>query len=316
MAMKVESAWVGVDVGKDRLAICAGSSGLVREISNTPKAIRAWLKTLPAGSALAVEATSHYHEALVERAHQLGFVIYLIDGYRLSRYRDSIGGRAKTDASDAVLLRRYLIREHHDLRPWSPPPPAYRQLTLLLRRRERLVCYRTGAAQSLAQIPGMAQARKALHARFNTVIARIDAQLKTLTRSVGWDGLCRRCRQVEGIGPLTAVALVTAFHRGPFSSSDAFVAFAGLDVRARDSGKLVGKRKLSKKGHAELRRLLYMAAMTARRSDTWKPTYDAMLCRGMASTQALVALARKLMRVAFAMLKNETDYIPQIHASA
>ncbi|MBS3745965.1 MAG: IS110 family transposase, partial [Wenzhouxiangellaceae bacterium] len=58
--------------------------------------------------------------------------------------------------------------------------------------------------------------------------------------------------------------------------------------------------------------LLYMAAMTARRSATWQAFYQRQLDRGLSNIQSLVALARKLARVAFALLKNGSEYRPQI----
>ncbi len=77
-----------------------------------------------------------------------------------------------------------------------------------------------------------------------------------------------------------------------------------------------GRRKLTKKGRAELRRLLYMAAMAARRSETRRGFYDRHRARGLSTIQALVALARKLARVAFALLKNATEYQPRISSRA
>ena len=102
-----------------------------------------------------------------------------------------------------------------------------------------------------------------------------------------------------------------SFHRGAFRSSDAFVAFLGLDVRVRDSGQLRGRRRLTKKGNPELRRLLFLAAMQAARSRSWKDFYQRHLDRGLSRIQALVILARKLARVAFALLNNQTDYRPR-----
>lgn len=102
-----------------------------------------------------------------------------------------------------------------------------------------------------------------------------------------------------------------SFHRGAFRSSDAFVAFLGLDVRVRDSGQLRGRRRLTKKGNPELRRLLFVAAMQATRSRSWKDFYQRHLDRGFSRVQALVILARKLARVTFALLKNQTDYRPR-----
>ena len=119
----------------------------------------------------------------------------------------------------------------------------------------------------------------------------------------------QRCKALEGVGDLTAYALVMAFLRGDFRNSDAFVAFLGMDVHVKDSGTRTGKRKLTKKGDSETRRLLYCAAMAARGSARWAGVYQGYLDRGLAKTQALVILARKLVRIAFALMKNRTDYV-------
>ncbi|WP_150788449.1 transposase, partial [Pseudomonas fluorescens] len=92
----------------------------------------------------------------------------------------------------------------------------------------------------------------------------------------------------------------------------AFIAFLGMDLRAKDSGKKNGPRHLSKKGDTELRRLAHNAAMAACRSPVWKPYYESYLARGLAKTQALVILARKLCRVAFALMKNQSEYQPNL----
>uniref|UniRef100_UPI00123B33B7 transposase n=1 Tax=Pseudomonas saliphila TaxID=2586906 RepID=UPI00123B33B7 len=117
---------------------------------------------------------------------------------------------------------------------------------------------------------------------------------------------------IEGIGDLTAMALANTFHRGPFKTSDAFIAFLGMDVRVRDSGKQKGRRKLTKKGDPELRRLLYNAAMAARKTQAWKGVYEAYIAQGLKPIQALVKLARKLARIAFALMQNQTTYQPKM----
>ena len=119
------------------------------------------------------------------------------------------------------------------------------------------------------------------------------------------------CRGVEGIGGLTAAALTMAFERGAFQSADAFIAFLGLDVRAKDSGTFTGRRKLTKQGDPEIRRLLHNAALAAARKGHWKQLYEQYQARGLRKTQALVILARKLARIAFALMKKREDYIPR-----
>jgi len=310
--MTTESSSVdyGVDVSKESLHI-DGPKGL-EGIANRPRPVHAWLKRVPTGACFAIEATGTYHVCFAELAHRLGHTVYLVDGFRLSRYRDSVGQRAKNDPLDAALLRRYLQREKGELTPWQPAPQGYTRLMRLLHRRERLVSTRTALAQSLADIPACRHSVRALLRRITAVIDQLERCIVTGVRESGWGEDMKRCRKIGGIGPLTSAGLAVIYQRGHFRSADAFIAFLGLDVRVRDSGKQRGKRKLTKKGDAELRRLLYNAAMSASRTAAWRPFYQRHLDRGFTRTQALVALARKLARVAFALMKNQSDYRPQV----
>jgi transposase len=312
MAIPVQPLLIGVDVSKATLAICLGPDQPVQSLDNDRKSIAHWLATLPAEPVcFAAEATNTFHLDLVDLAHHAGHTVYLVDGYRLSRYRDSIGTRAKTDASDAQLLQRYLAHERDSLRPWSPPPKGYRTLQQLLQRRATLVRARVALQQSLADLPGLKQAAATLFRQLKRIDQKIQQGLIDTLAQLDWDADFKRCQGIEGVGPLTAAALTMSFHRGAFRSSDAFVAFLGLDVRVRDSGQLRGRRRLTKKGNPELRRLLFLAAMQAARSRSWKDFYQRHLDRGLSRIQALVILARKLARVAFALLNNQTDYRPR-----
>ncbi len=311
MAMSVTAQLIGVDVGKAQLWLSVNGEPAQR-CANEHSAIHEWLQSLPAPAAFALEATNDYHLALALEAHRQGHRVYLISGYRLNRYRDSIGGRAKTDAGDAQLLVRYLEREHDQLTPWTPPPKGYQSLQKLLRRRARLVRARVMLEQSLGGVTELQASLKPLI----RAIQRLDTTLQRLMdkaiATAGWAAHRRRCQQIEGIGPITAAALTMAFHRGAFRSSDAFVAFLGLDVRVRDSGQKRARRRLTKQGDPELRRLLYMAALQAKSKPAWSGYYQRCLARGLACVQALNALARKLARLAFALMKNQTEYQPHI----
>lgn len=310
MAMEVRPIHIGIDVSKSTLVI-ADEDDSITEIPNEIQSLRGWLKTLPGPARIGVEATGIFHVELIERAHQAGHAVYVIDGYKLNRYRESVGGRAKTDASDAHLLRRYLAKELDQLRPWSPPPKGYRALQNLLLRRAKLVQCRTRIDQSLRGLTELGPSRRALLRQIDHLDRLIQRRILKVLRSQNWFAEARNVQGIEGIGVMTSAALVMAFRRGRFRTSDAFIAFLGLDVRVRDSGTMKGRRKLTKKGPPELRRLLYMAAMTASRSTTWAPIYQRYLDRGLATTEALIILARKLARVAFALLKNGTQYQPK-----
>ncbi|QKE63545.1 transposase [Aquipseudomonas campi] len=300
----------GVDVAKTELVVYRADLQETLIVINELGPIKKWLRSLPKGSLIALEATSSYHIQTVELAHAMGHTLYVIDGYRLSNYRKGTGGRSKTDFSDARLLARYLTNELEDLRPWSPPPKGFSKLQGLMRKRSQLVQIKVALNQSWADEPMLKRQLKELLAVIAKVDTQIQKMLHTLIEEAGLTSQVRRCEGIEGVGPLTAAALATSFSRGDFKSSDAFIAFLGLDLRVSDSGQKTGRRRLSKRGDSEPRRLLHNASMAASRSDIWKPVYERYLARGLKATQVYVIMARKIARVAFALMKNQSEYQP------
>lgn len=310
MAMPTQPLMLGIDTAKAKLdiAVDGHSEGII--IDNTPAAIRRFIKTLPAESAIAIEATSTYHMELVEQAHAAGVVVYVINAHQLSHYRKGIGGRAKTDRTDAQLLLRYLKAERDELRPWQPPRGPYRAIQLLLRRRARLVQARVSLRQSLSGVPGLEAVLLPLQAQIGRAEAAIERRLRELLQEHGLLAEVKRCEAIEGVGFLTATALVMISLRGNFKSSDAFIAFIGMDVRVKESGTFSGRRKLTKQGDREVRRLLHNAAMAACRKGRWKHFYERYISSGKSKTEALVALARKLARIAFSLIRSGETYAP------
>ncbi len=308
MAMHATRPVIGIDTAKEELVIQHDDEKRHLAVDNNPAAIRQWLAGLPKGCDIAIEATSTYHMEITERAHAKGHHVYVVDGYRLKNYREGVGGRAKTDLTDAQLLARYLRKEKDELRRWMPPPKAYRTLQSLLRRRAALVKARTALRQSLSAEPLLKTALATLLKQIDRIDQLIQKRLREAVHAAGLRDQVQRCQAIDGIGELTATALVMAFLRGDFQNSDAFVAFLGLDVRVRDSGKLKGKRRLTKQGDTEVRRLLHCSAMSGARHPTWKAFYQRYRDRGLKTTQALVILARKLARVAFALMKYQENY--------
>lgn len=309
MAMETREFIIGIDVAKAELVVHFQSNGAQMSLSNTKPEIKKWLKQQPANTALCVEATNIYHLDVVEMAYENGFKVYVIDAFQLSNYRKGIGGRSKTDAGDAALLARYLEREGRELRPWTPPPAVYGKLQSLLRRRSALVTMRTALSQSWGNEQLLKEAFKSFAQQMEKLDLLVQKKLRELLKEAGLLKQVARCQAIEGIGFLTATALVMAFIRGEFKNSDAFIAFLGMDLRVSDSGQKTGRRRLTKRGCSEIRRLLHNASMSASRSAAWKQTYERYRNMGKATTEALVILSRKLARVAFALMKKEEEYV-------
>ena len=308
MAKEATEITLGIDVCKAELVICDWDSGEIIQLENERSIIEAWFTSLYGPVRIAIEPTSNYHLEFVEQAHALGFAVYLINPRQLAHYREAIDVRNKTDPLDAWLLARYLARESASLRPFKPQCAKAQQLWSLLKRRATAVRARTQLRQSFAEIK---LPIKALFSEIQRVLDRIDQSILALVRQLGWWPDYQRCLTMPGIGKLNAAALVTVFHRGAFAGADAFVAFIGLDIRVRQSGKFKGKSKLSKRGEAEIRRLLYCATQGARSYQPFDDFYQKQLDKGLPKIAAKVTLARKLARIAFTLMTNQQTFKKQ-----
>jgi transposase len=303
---------IGADVAKDAIVVaCSEGSFPVREVANQRTAVLAFLKSLPAGSRVGVESTGTYHELFAETAHQLGFRVFLLNPKDTRHYAQAVGLRGKTDRVDAELIARMIAHEHTKLHTWIPPTPQQREIDRLIKRRATLIALREAVTMSLHELDGFAADLKALRARFNQLIARIDLRVKALVeanpeRKQNFTRVCT----ITGVGPVVGTALVNTLDRVPMKSADAFVAFTGLDPRPDDSGQHRGKRRLSKRGPAELRRLLYLAALSAVKTKPWRSLYEHYRAKGLSSTATLVILARRIARTAWSIYTYKTEFDP------
>lgn len=294
----------GVDVAKDQLVIHHWQLDQCEAIDNQLSSIREWLKSYSGPVRIALEPTSHYHLALIEEALRQGAEVYLVNARQLAHYRHAINLRNKTDAADAWMLARYLEHEAAELRPFRPQSRKAQRLWGLITRRATVVQSKQRLQQSMREAGFPI---RALVTQFECLQQRLDQAIQKLVRELGWWNDYRRCLSIPGIGPSNAAALTAAYHRGAFSSSDAFVAYLGLDIRVRESGRFKGKSKLSKQGEPELRRLLYCASKPALCHQRFADYRQRMIDKGLSKIAARVALARKLARIAFTLMaKGET----------
>lgn len=292
--------YIGIDVAKDELVIDS-EQGLFT-IANTSAAIDAWLQTLPAGTYLGLEATGAYHQCLADSAASMNHVVYVLNPRDMRHYALGLGRRGKTDRVDAQMIRRFITAEREHLRPYQLASEVQQQLATLQRRRATVVKHRQALQKALRSVNELEAPLADTLAALDGLLQQIDQQLEaTLARQPALKTQARRLESIPGIGRQTSTQLAVLFDRVPLTRSDAVVAFIGLDPRACDSGQKRGRRRLSKRGPGELRRLLYNCAQAASKTAVWKPYYQALRAREFSATQALVILARKLLRIAFSL---------------
>ena len=306
MANHVTKITLGVDAAKDHHVIYNWQTSQTTRLANKIGDIKTWLKTFHGPVRIAIESTSNYHLTLVDEALALGYEVYLVNPRQLVHYREAVNVRNKTDPLDAWLLARYLEHEVDQLRPFQPRDPRAQRLWRLVLRRATVVKSRQQLQQSFAEVQ---VSIRGVLTQLKDLLARINRQILTLIRELGWWSDYQHCLSVPGIGSVNASALVVAYHRGAFSGSDAFISYLGLDVRIRESGCFKGRRKLTKRGEPELRRLLFCASHPARHYHRFAEYYQRQLDKGLSKIASRVILARKLARIAFTLMRNEENFI-------
>lgn len=303
---------VGVDVAKLSLvSVIHGRSDAAKPLANGSKAIAAWLAQLPEGSVVAMEATGAHHRLLAQMAHAAGMRVYVLNARDVYYYAKALSGRAKTDRLDAAVIARYAAEHQAQLHTWQPAGGVEQQLHELLQRRACVTRQLVSLRQTLGDVASLQTARRRLEDEFEHFFEQLDLQVQVLVASDAHLACgIARLRTITGFGPQTSVALGALLSRIDFANADALVAYSGLDPRPCDSGQHRGQRRLSKRGPAWLRRQMYLAAFAASHSKALGPLYQSIKTKGFASTQALVILARKLLRVAFAVWRGTAPFDP------
>jgi transposase len=263
-----------------------------------------------------MESTGGYQQLLADLGQRVGMQVFVINPRDLRRYAQGIGRRGKTDRMDAEVIARYVAREHSELHAYVPPSPAQRRLTQLMGRRAKLVQIKGSIDQSLRGLPALRSEAKRLIAGIDRLIARVELMMQqTLEQIPAAREAAEHIATITGFGPLGSTCLGHSFTRLPYANSDAVVASSGLDPRPEDSGQKHGRRRLSKQGPAEQRRILFNCARSAARTKLWQPYYQAQLAKGLSATAATVILARKMLRVAFAVYKHGQPFNPSLLGS-
>jgi transposase len=312
--MNPETLSVGIDVSRDELVIAyADDLRPVQHVANTAAAIQRWLKSLPAGARIGLEATGAYHRLVAELAVVAGHVVYVLNPREVAHYLHSLRSRGKTDVLDACGIARFVLNETGQCHPYVPPTALQRDIATLVQRRHQVMKNRTALRLSFSGISDCTKAVNQLLAAFDRLLADIDARLQALVRQDERLAAGRaRLATISGIGPLVSTALAVRFNRINYANSDALVAALGLDPRPRESGQFKGRRHLSKRGNPEERRLICMAAMCACRTAVWRPILEKLLAKGHPRTAAYCIIARKLLRIALAVWKSGQPYQPQL----
>lgn len=304
---------IGIDVSKGTLAVAqlCPMTKLVQQtasVANTSAGVAALLARFPAEEPWVLEPTGRYSMTVVRQARAAHRTVLLARPQEAKSFLRSLQARAKTDRLDSRGLALYALAV--PLRPYPLKPAIMETLDELLSARAGLARAISQLRQQAQELPAAADVLAAARADLERQRTELDRRIAVLTTHEPDLEAVHRLQAVPGIGPVTAVAVASCLAAKQFSHPDAFVAYVGLDTRVRDSGSLSGRRTLSKRGNAELRRLLYLCAQANLRvtKSPFRVQYERELAKGLSRTAALCAVARKLARLCWSLHRHGTTY--------
>jgi transposase len=276
-----------------------------------------WLAKNDAGHVHAcLEATGAYADPLATYLYDAGHKVSVVNPAAIKAYAQSHLSRTKTDRVDAALIAGFCAER----RPpeWRPPAPQVRELQALVRRLEALVEMRVAEENRLAAGGTVAAVRASVEehlAHLAEQIKRTEALIRDhIGRHPGLKRQSELLDSIPGIGEATAAALLAEVPDiEQYRSARQVAAFAGLVPRERQSGSSVrGRVRLSKIGNARLRKALYFPAVTALRcSPFFQQWAEGLRQRGKSKMAVIGAAMRKLVHLAYGVLKTGRPFDPE-----
>jgi transposase len=311
---------LGIDIAKKKFDVylIVGSQNDQSSFSNSPDGfsqLQEWLaqhgvKELHA----CLEATGIYYEALAEYLYQQGYSVSVVNPWQIKAYADSKLRRHKTDRLDARLIADFCQKQQP--RSWQPLAPEERSLQALVRHLDSLVETRQ------QQLNRLESSRDPLvRTSLERVIAQLTLEIQQLKHQIQdhidqYPNLKRKqdlLASIIGIGTQTATYLLAEMpDLADYPSAKHAAADAGLTPAERSSGSSVrAQPRLSKIGNPRVRKLLYFPALAAiRYNPIIKAQRDRLLAQGKPKMVAVGAAMRKLLHLAYGVLKHNQPFDP------
>lgn len=306
--MMIHPGFVGIDVSKHHLDIFA--DGCAARVANSAAGVAGLIERWQ-GRFVLFEATGRYDRCLRKALEAADIAFARVNPARARDFARATGRLAKTDAIDArclaAMAQSLCVARGRDSDPEREAlARAHKRRDQLVQMRQQERTRRTECDQAELRddIEAHLQWLDTRIARWEVEINRRVAQSATLSHDAG------RLRSIPGVGPVAATTLLALVPELGALSPKKIAALAGLAPFNVDSGQFRGRRRI-KGGRKRVRDALYMAAVTAiRHNPRITPLYRRLRQAGKPAKLALIAVARKLLIIANAIMRDKTDFKP------
>jgi transposase len=312
---------IGIDISKQKFDICMIDSQNQKQqktFTNDNKGFEELKAIIPTDSEVvaAIEATGCYGENLVYYLHSSNIKVFVLNPAQVKYYAKSVMLRTKTDKVDAKVICDFLKLHQNQLHLWKPKPVSLEELQSLYRcicdfknDRVRVKCHiesciNTDSAGKQIALSYYQSQLEYLTTKINELTSR------ALDKISSFEELSNKFQllnSIPGIGEDTALGILSELvDVNQFANAKQLAAYAGLNPAIRESGSSVrGKGRISKVGSQQLRKLLYLPAMSALRfNPIIKAFGDRLKAKGKNGKVIVIAAMRKLLHMIYGILKS------------
>jgi len=304
---------VGIDVSKDHLDVHVRPGGTSFRVKRDGAGLQELLVQLEplAPSVVALEATGGFETVVAASLGTAGLPVIIVNPVQVRAFARALGKRAKTDPIDAAVIAHFAEATKPEVR--ALPDEATRLLSDLLARRRQIVQMIVAERQRARVLTAprlqksIARLLKALQQELKALDKEIDDSVR---RTPVWREKEDLLRSVPGVGPTIARTLLAEMPELGTLDRREVASLAGLAPYTRQSGQWHGKSFIGG-GRSRVRAMLYMGALVAvRYNPALRTFYDHLLAVGKPKMVALVAVARKLLTILNAILRDQKPWQP------
>lgn len=303
--------YVGIDVSKDRLDVHVLPQGEAFCVSRNGKGLADLVERLRpfAPSLVAIEATGGFESTAAAAIAGACLPLAVINPAQIRHYASALGKRAKTDSVDAYVIARFAA----DVKPEPRPlPDEMTQLLADLVARRRQIVEMLQAERQREKRATVRRLKKSIARLIRALekeLAELDGEIDGAVRaSPVWRHAEDLLTSVPGVGPQTARTLIAEMPELGTLDRKRIASLAGLAPYTRQSGTWKGKSMIGG-GRKSVRCALFVAAMVASRyNPILKDFRDRLVKAGKPKIVALVAVARKLLTILNAIIRDQRPW--------
>lgn len=309
--------FIGVDISKDSFNVYGCDIGH-KKFSNDKKGFKRLMKLVGEGDCCVMEATGAYHQRLACHLFEAGVMVSVVNPLVIKRYVQMKLKHTKTDKSDAKMISLYA--DDNSVELWEAAP-AYIDECRILHGMVTLLSKQSAQLQHKKHYYEAIGKKKGNHMKsLNAILKRNEKEISKLESEIesiikDHDPELYSCLQsIPGIGKKTAMFLIV-MTRGMtgFETASQLISYFGQAPTEKSSGSSVrGSARISKAGNPNMRRLLFLCSFSAQRHNPQcRAMHARLVAKGKSEKLALIAIANKLLRQAFAISQSRIPYDPQ-----